>query len=496
MQSQRSMATNLAFSLFGFASPLLFGIICVPLLIGVIGNGRFGFLSMVWVLIGYFSIFDLGIGRSLTQLVSEQLGSGETDQLRSTTRSGIKWMALIATVGGLTIILCRHWLVVVFGDLPEGLAMEATGAVIMIGVAIPAVVLSSGYRGILEAFGDFRDISLIRAVSGIWTFAAPLAVAGVDRSLGTLTLSLVIGRYLTLAAYAVLAEKQLRCYPAALGSGSGKSVRQLLTQGGWMTTSNIVGPVMVYLDRFIIAHVVGVATVTFYTAPYEVVSRFTVLPEAIYSVIFPRMSQLANNPTQIDRLYGMSQKLLGGVMFLISLGTIAIGPIFLQFWLGGEFRVRSNAIMSILMIGFFLNTAARPGFNLLQAHARAKWTALVHLVELLPYLLALVFGLQSYGLVGAAVAWLLRAAIDLGLLSYLAHRTASLGTPWLHEMAALALATTALALVAVIDTLLLRFAAGGVVAILFTWFFWSRLLPEEERAIITHRLAFLKKLRA
>ncbi len=495
MQSQRSMTANLAFSLFGFASPLLFGVVCVPLLIAAIGNGRFGFLSMVWVLIGYFSIFDLGIGRSLTQLVSEQLGSGKTDQLRLTTRSGIKWMTLIAVAGGIFIILCRHWLVAVFGDLPAGLAAEATNAVIMIGIAIPAVVLSSGYRGILEAFGEFRDISMIRAVSGIWTFAAPLTVASVDRSLGTLTLSLVIGRYVTLVAYAVLAERRLLHYPAPVRLEAVGSVRQLLTQGGWMTTSNIVGPVMVYLDRFIIAHVVGVATVTFYTAPYEVVSRFTVLPEAIYSVIFPRMSQMANDPAQIDRLYGMSQKLLGGVMFLISLGTIAIGPLFLELWLGMEFRIRSNTIMSILMIGFFLNTAARPGFNLLQAHARAKWTALVHLMELLPYLLALVFGLQRYGLVGAAVAWLLRAAIDLGVLSYLAHRTASLRTPWLREMAALAIASAALVLVAVIDTLIPRLSVGAIIAVLFAWSFWSRLLPAGEKAMITDRLVFLKRPR-
>ena len=45
-----------------------------------------------------------------------------------------------------------------------------------------------------------------------------------------------------------------------------------------MTVSNVVGPIMVYLDRFLIGALLPMAAVTQYVTPYEVVTKLTVIP--------------------------------------------------------------------------------------------------------------------------------------------------------------------------------------------------------------------------
>ena len=70
MRLARSILWNAA----GIGLPLAVGVVVVPAIVRGLGTERFGFLSIVWMMIGYFSIFDLGLGRTLTKLVADRLG--------------------------------------------------------------------------------------------------------------------------------------------------------------------------------------------------------------------------------------------------------------------------------------------------------------------------------------------------------------------------------------------------------------------------------------
>ena len=77
LTSGRLLARNTLWNLAGQILPMVVGIITIPVIIRVMGVDRFGVLSLAWVVVGYFSLFDLGIGRALTKLVAEKLGTHE-----------------------------------------------------------------------------------------------------------------------------------------------------------------------------------------------------------------------------------------------------------------------------------------------------------------------------------------------------------------------------------------------------------------------------------
>ena len=68
------VARNSALNLIGQGIPLLAAFFAIPLLLRGLGTDRFGVLTLAWIVIGYFSLFDLGLGRALTQVVSATLG--------------------------------------------------------------------------------------------------------------------------------------------------------------------------------------------------------------------------------------------------------------------------------------------------------------------------------------------------------------------------------------------------------------------------------------
>ena len=56
-----------------------------------------------------------------------------------------------------------------------------------------------------------------------------------------------------------------------------RAVRELLSFGSWVTISNIVGPLMIYFDRFVIGALLTMTAVAYYTTPFDVVTRFTII---------------------------------------------------------------------------------------------------------------------------------------------------------------------------------------------------------------------------
>ena len=69
------ISKNIFWNLSGSVLPLLVGAVLFPLQINTYGTERFGLLAIAWSLVGYFSLFDMGLSRALTQVVSEKLNT-------------------------------------------------------------------------------------------------------------------------------------------------------------------------------------------------------------------------------------------------------------------------------------------------------------------------------------------------------------------------------------------------------------------------------------
>ena len=94
----RVLARNVLWNLVGPVAPLVVALFAIPYLVQGLGADRFGILTLGWVVAGYFSLFDLGLGRGLTKLVAQQLGAGRRGEAPT-----LVWTAL-GVMGGLGMI--------------------------------------------------------------------------------------------------------------------------------------------------------------------------------------------------------------------------------------------------------------------------------------------------------------------------------------------------------------------------------------------------------
>jgi O-antigen/teichoic acid export membrane protein len=197
----------------------------------------------------------------------------------------------------------------------------------------------------------------------------------------------------------------------------------LIRFGAWMTASNVVSPLMVVADRFIISFLLGASVVAYYTVPFDVIIRLLIVPAALTGALFPRFAYLFRRDIRdVRALYHKSTLSIMAVMSAICI-TVAIGShAGLSLWVGPVFAEKSWMVASVLAVGLLFNSLAQVPHAALQAAGDVRTTSLIHLVEFVAYLPLLIMAVRSFGLVGAAFVWVLRAAADYVLLSVFARK--------------------------------------------------------------------------
>ena len=459
-------------------------VISIPILIRGLGKERFGVLTLVWALVGYASLFDLGLGRSLTQFVAKKLGAGEDREVPALVWTSLFLMLLLGIVGAAVVVLISPWLVHHALHIPAALQRETLQSFWLLGLSIPLVITTTGLRGLLEAHQRFALVNALRIPMGVFTFAGPVLVLPFSKSLFPMVATLFVGRTVVWAAHLLVC---LRVLPALRRSVTWEraAVGPLLRFGGWMTVTNVVSPLMVTLDRFLIGTIVSMTAVAYYATPYEVVTKFLLLPGALMGVMFPAFTaSFVQDRERTALLFSRSVKSLLLVSFPVMLCTIALAQDGLRLWLGADFAVHSFRVLQIIAVGVFVNSLAQVPFALLQGVGRPELTATLHLIEL-PLYLGLVWWLISTrGIEGAAIAWSARMAFDALFLFVLARRFVPGSSPVRLRTALLvAMALGILALAALLQGLVVKgfFLLGTILC--FALVMWFRILTPEERTV-------------
>src|SRR6185369_10977009 len=101
-----------------------------------------------WALVGYFSFLDLGLGRALSRIVAERLGTPREVGLARLSASTMTLSALLGVAAGLLLYACAGWLCNRVLDLPPDVAREGVPAVQILAACLPLVTLTAALREI------------------------------------------------------------------------------------------------------------------------------------------------------------------------------------------------------------------------------------------------------------------------------------------------------------------------------------------------------------
>jgi O-antigen/teichoic acid export membrane protein len=420
-----SIIRNTYWNLLGSAVPILAALFAIPPLLRALGFESFGILAIGWAVMGYFALFDLGLGRATTKFVSEHLERKQAERVAETVWSSLVAHAALGFVGGGLFALIAPWLVHDVFSISPALQPEALGSFYWLAAAIPIIVASACMRGVLEAFRRFDLVNLIRIPASSINYLAPLPVFLFFDNLIAVVAVISLARLLVFAAYlctCLVAIPSLRRGVRV----SYSAMKPLLGFGLPVTVSSLVMPIILFSDRFIIAILHSIETVTYYVTPYEVVTKLWIFSASLLGAMFPVLSALSVSRTiEIEILSRRAFLLLLAVVTPIVGIILALGRELLVLWVGVDFAAQSGTVAKWLAVGVLVNVLAQVPFTVLQCVGRPDIVARLQVIQL-PIYLALAWWLaNAFGTVGIAMAWALRAFLDAALMLMAALRVVS-----------------------------------------------------------------------
>ena len=484
--SGRLLARNTVFNIAGQAIPALVAMVAIPATIHRMGAERFGLIGLAWVVLGYFSYLDLGMGYAATRLVSEALGRGDTRRVPPIVGSAVAVQACTGLLGAIAVYFAAPLIADRLLRLDPALRDDAVRTFRILAAAISIVMISASLRSVLAAGQRFALVNAVTIPASMLNFLIPLAGALGGWSLARIALLLVAARVAVLVTFLLLAA---RAVPGLIRNSlpTRPLIRELLGFGLWASISNVLAPVFGSLDRFLLGGFRNVAAVGFYTPPQELVLRLSILPGSLVATLFPALTSLgARNETgRMQDLYGRSIRFLTLSVGAVALVLVALGPDLLRLWLGEEFATQAGGALQFLAAGIVVNAIAYVPSAYLHSVNRPDLPALMHVVEL-PVFLGLAWLLmRPYGVVGAGAVWFLRTTLDTTLLLVFSARTGM----------RVRMGTTATVLIltfgaaALIAHLVPGVASRVLLALLllagFLWAGWGRLLSTDDRRNLT-----------
>lgn len=410
------VAQHTALNIVGLAVPFLVAFLLLPVITRSLGPARFGMLGLAWAILEYLTLFDLGLNRATVKFASESIAKGRNEVSQIAVISLVSQVGVALIVGIIVVLIAPTISSRVF-TIPPELVDEATGVFRVIGISLPVVLCLTSLRGVLEAAQRFGVSNAIKIPSSAASVVIPAICAPLGMRLDTILMLVLAARALTCVVLAVAVTRNVPGFKWELPREWNR-LKTLFTFGGWVAISSVVSPMLVYIDRFALGAIAGVASVGYYVGPYEAATKLLLLPISLSTALFPALSGTlsSGSATNAEPVFAASLR----NVFLVLMPPLAVlalfAPEILGLWLGPDYARESATVLRILTLGVLINGLAQTPFTFLQAAGRPDLTAKFHLGELIFHLPVTWFLVIHYGVAGAALAWLIRVSIDTTLL--------------------------------------------------------------------------------
>jgi len=401
-----SLVKNSMWNILAVVLPTAIAIPSLGIIARSLGVELFGIFTLIFALVGYANIFDIGLSRAVVRAISLERGS--INKIKKILFTASSVVLFVGSTASLLLYVFSFKLVILL-NISIAYQKEVVFCFELMSFVIPVFLLNLVWLSYLEGLERFKELSIIRIMGNTLLSLLPLIGILISPNISSAVIGLLSARFITLLISVFYSKKELEHVSVPVFNYH--VFRSLIHFGSWITVSNIISPIMTYFDRFILSSISGASHVALYTAPAEVVSKMLAVPMAITKALFPRMVVTNNG----YKLKNRSLLTIFVLAIFMMLPLFIFAEWFLLLWLGDGFTGAATALR-ILLVGFVFNAMAQVSYTDIQAKGYSKLTAKIHLFELVPYLCVLFFFIEQYSIVGAALAWSLRVSVDFIVL--------------------------------------------------------------------------------
>jgi O-antigen/teichoic acid export membrane protein len=409
-----SVRKNTLINLVGYVIPMAVMLVTIPLYLKLLGDDRYGVLALVWLILGYFSFMEMGLGKATANQIAKAKNA-TAHECAEIFGTAIILNACMGLVAAFILWMVGDYLITNVLKMPENFRDEAISALPWLVATLPLALISSVLNGALEGANKFFLLNILQVIGSAVFQIVPLLVAyWVGPSLeyiipAAVIAKIVINLPLIYACHLFVTDKK----SWVLSYSRAKS---LLSYGSWIGLSSIVTPVLETIDRFVIGAIVGAKAVTYYTIAFQLAAKLRIIPGALSRALLPRLSISSDDRYRVA-VHAMH--VITVMMTIVSVMVALILNPFLEVWVGPSVAEKVNTLGYLFLFGIWINSIGHVPVSLLLGLGKSNVVGKTHLFETLPYVALLYICTVQFGVVGAVFAWVIRVTIDTVIMCVL-----------------------------------------------------------------------------
>jgi O-antigen/teichoic acid export membrane protein len=413
-----TVARNIAANAAGGGLSLVVFLVAVPLYLRLLGAEAYGLVGLFTTVMVTAAALDLGLGatlnREMARLTVHPDARIDTADVATSLLAG-SWLMGLA-VGALFAVgapaIATRWLH--FSTLS---AAEVRGALALMGVALPAVVVRGVYLAGLNGLQRQGLANLLQ--TGGTTVRAAASIAALLLIAPTARVFFGVQTALLFVEAIVLGVALRRALPAAARGGRVRwsAIRPLVGFSGGMAGTMLLGQALTSMDQVILSAILPLVEFGYYTLAVGVAATLGLVVNPVTTAVYPRFSQLvACAPGEVSTEYHFFSQLVAVLVLPLGAVLVFFPADVLALWTRNPDVVQHAAtVLSLRAIGTVLNAFMHVPHVVQLAFgwtSLGAWANAIAVVIMAPATIALS---RTWGGVGAALAWI---ALNLGLLSF------------------------------------------------------------------------------
>ncbi|WP_341312383.1 oligosaccharide flippase family protein [Paraburkholderia sp. IMGN_8] len=412
---EKSIVKNIIVNFAGAVAPTFISLVTVPAYIHLMGVERYGVINLVWALIGYFGVLDLGTSLATENQISKARAAND-DSIERIFWSA--WFMNLGTgmAGGLMVYLGTFLYITHGVKIEPAFQREVMASLPWIAVAVPIANVSWVFAGAINGVERFTSFNINQTVGTALFQLLPLAaIFCFTPSLAVVIPAAVVARFVAGAMLGAAAFRALGIRHVRMPRW--RVMAELFRYGRWMLLFSGAGMLASTLDRVLVGALLGARFVTYYATPQNLITRLNLLPVAMVRTLFPRLSAVSR--ADADALARSALAFLNGTFTpCVIVALFALKP-FLVLWLGPAMAAAAP-VASVLVLGVWLSGQSGILGILIQAQTKPAYVACVSWLQLPVFAGALWFAIHWFGIMGAGIVVAIKALSDYAAFLYFA----------------------------------------------------------------------------
>ena len=404
MTESKERKVGIILSYISLIATTLIQLIYTPFLIKMMGQSEYGLYSLVYSVIGYLTVLDLGFGNAIivyTTRYRTQKKYDEEKKLYGMFRIVFTIIGIIAFALGIIVFFNVNN---IFGN---NMNTEEIGKMkimmLILSFNLFVTFVFSIYSSIITAYEKFTYQKIMAILNTILKpiVMIPLLFLGY-KSIAMCVVVTVVNLFVLISNYLYCRNKlniKIRYY-----GFDNNLFKQILGYSFWIFLTTIVDKVNWSVDQTILGIVSGTIAVSIYSVATNFNTMFINLSTAISGVMLPKITKMVANKATNQELTNEFIKvgrIQFYIMFLITSGFILVGKEFIIWWVGNDF-IDAYYVTLLLIVPAFFSLIQNLGLSIMQAKNKFKFKSLSTFIMSFFNIIISVFLAKKYGAIGAA----------------------------------------------------------------------------------------------